>query len=230
MIKHIIRNVGEDRIALIGMTIMFALLLAASTGCADVRADELPTATLAVDNGGADPASVDAALKLAGEIGKAFAARDWRALAAALLTGFILLLRSIFKFSQKKTPGMPARLSRLLSWFQTDRGGAVLAIVLGLTSAALPLLAPGATLSAGVLISGLLNASVSVGIFGLVKKLIWPSDTNKCSTCGVDIKDNESRYFDAAGHRFCWMCSPKPELKPENIVKGTGTKQLEVIG
>lgn len=133
----------------------------------------VPAAIVYAQAPAAADAQPDSFVAAISAVGKAFATRDWRALAAALL---VLIVMGVRWLAGVKTQGLPPKLAAFLSWLRTDRGGAVTALVVGILSAAGALLAAGGPITWSVIVSGLVNAFVAAGGYALVKKLLWPSD------------------------------------------------------
>ncbi len=89
-------------------------------------------------------------------------ARDWRALGAAIIMLVVFIMRVV--------------VGRWVVFFKTDRGGAVMAIVVGVLGTVASMLAAGGAWQWSMLIDGLLAAFTAAGGYATMKKLIAPSD------------------------------------------------------
>ncbi len=89
-------------------------------------------------------------------------ARDWRALGAALILLVVFLMRKV--------------VGRYVKFFNTDRGGAVMALVVGVLGTVASLVSASGKFSVGMLMDGLMAAFTAAGGYATLKKLFSPSD------------------------------------------------------
>lgn len=66
--------------------------------------------------------------------------------------------------------------SKLVPWFNTDRGGAGLAILMGVLGQAVLMLSSGGAFSAWMLVEGLINGVTAAGGVVVLKRLVNPKD------------------------------------------------------
>lgn len=87
---------------------------------------------------------------------EALRTRDWRILAAIVLVGVTWLTR---RYAGKKVP-----------WLQTDRGGVVVVLMLGVFGGVATALAARSPVTPGLLVDGIFNALMSAGIWTALRK------------------------------------------------------------
>jgi uncharacterized membrane protein HdeD (DUF308 family) len=71
---------------------------------------------------------------------------------------------------------MRAVVGRWVGFFKTDRGGAVMALIVGVLGTVASLLLAGGKFQFGMLLDGLLAAFTAAGGYATIKKMISPSD------------------------------------------------------
>lgn len=137
---------------------------------ADLGADRalLPVPSLEGPAQPAQPAPVpelqgvdDAAQTIVKAIGYG-KAKDWRALGAAIIMLVVF--------------GIRQGLGRYVAWFKTDRGGALMALLIGVLGTVASYLAAGGGWKWSILVDGVMAAFTAAGGFSVIKKLIAPSD------------------------------------------------------
>lgn len=150
-----------------------ALALVTAFALPAVAQDAAPPADMAQvapDAGAAKPAILDlskdaqiedGAQLLTKAIG-AGTARDWRALGAAVILLVVFVMRAL--------------VGRWVGFFKTDRGGATMALIVGVLGTVASLLTAGGKFQWGMLLDGLMAAFTAAGGYVTLKKLIAPSD------------------------------------------------------
>lgn len=94
---------------------------------------------------------------------------------------FALVVLGLRRFSSKLIGWLPSswasgRFSRLLAWCNTDRGGAILAIISGAIIVFIDTVAAGKGITPQILPDAIKSAIGSAGIYVLAKKIAKPSD------------------------------------------------------
>lgn len=131
-----------------------------------------PVAAFAQDAGTAPAAAAPAAddslnqiLGFAKSVMSDVQKKDWRMLAATVVMALAWALRKYGSSVPKLGP-----------WMNTDRGGAVLALILGLCAGVGNALGGAGSLGWSTLVNSLLVSVTAAGGFTLMKKIISPSD------------------------------------------------------
>lgn len=169
--KGWLRHPGSMRIKLVLVLLSFCGLLALLSVCmaVPVAAAEPGAGPATVAPAPAPPSAPAAVIDPAKDPGGfveqlAAAARrgDYRMLVAGVLIGVAWLLR---RYGAGLAP-----------WLATDRGGAALALVLGVLGALGTALAAGAPVGLGLVVNGVSLGLTAAGGWVVVRRLLWPKD------------------------------------------------------
>jgi hypothetical protein len=110
--------------------------------------------------------AAEASGELLAQILAAFQQKNWYLLGVLVVVGLVGLIR---KFVGKV---------KYLSFFATDRGGAILALVAGLAGA-LGIDALNGVVDIATMLDGLKLGLASAGGYVVVKRIVWPADASK---------------------------------------------------
>jgi len=119
---------------------------------------------------------------------QAIAGKQWALVATLAVIGLVALIR--YGAGKLAVPYAGKWIGRAAAFFTTDRGGAILTLLVGVAGALVPVFA-GGVFTVQAILDGVILGITSAGGYVMIKKIIWPS--------GVDRAQFASAVGNAAG-------------------------------